>query len=354
MIPYFTFRRAGPIGIDLGSRSVKMVQFSADRTALIAAGRWEFPASVEGEAASPETHAENVAQIVQRGLSERKFIGRDIVLCLRDGEVMLQNIRVPKSEGAELDRYVAQEAAGRVPFGVDEAEIRYIEAADVRQGDSVLREVIVFACHRPVLQKSLDFLTKSRLNPLAVDVEPAALVRTYAAQYRRQEDGNERALVVHVGHQRTAAVIAQADEMLFVKYIDLGGAHLDAAIARHLHMEPKEATSLRRHSGDRRTDLQDPEVMRSVNEATRGVLERLAGELSLCVRYHSVTFRGQPLTRMVLGGGEATQQLADSLGKFLNLKCDLSDPFRGMSSQRDVGRRGLWDVAAGLALREVK
>ena len=46
---------------------------------------------------------------------------------------------------------------------------------------------------------------------------PAALVRCYAAQYRRQDDGKERALVVHIGHQRTAVVITQGEEMLFVK-----------------------------------------------------------------------------------------------------------------------------------------
>ena len=94
--------------------------------------------------------------------------------------------------------------------------------------------------------------------------------------------------------------------------------------------------------------------MRSVSEATRGVIERLGGELALCIRYHSVTFRGQPLARVVLGGGEATPLLAESLGRMLNLKCELSDPFRALSLQRDVGRRGLWDVAAGLALKEAK
>ena len=349
MLSLFNFRRAGPIGIDLGSRSVKMVQFSADRNSLIAAGRWEFHPS-----STPEEQAERAAAAISRGLTERNFIGRDVVLCLGDKQLVLQNIRVPKTEGAELDRHVAQEAAGRIPFGVEEAEIRFLEAADVRQGDAILREVIIFACHRPVLEKTLEFVGKSRLNPLVVDVEPAALVRSYAAQYRRQDDGKERALVVHVGNQRTAVVITQGEEMLFVKYIDIGGAQLDAAVARHLRMEPAEATALRRHSGDRRAELQDPEVVRSVQEATRSVVERLASELAMCVRYHSVTFRGQPLARVVLGGGEATQSLADALGKQLNLKCELSDPFRSFPMQRDLGRRGLWDVAAGLALREVK
>jgi type IV pilus assembly protein PilM len=349
MFHLLRLRRAGPIGIDLGSRSVKMVQFTADRKEVIAAGRWELPAS-----ASQETQPEKFVELIERGLSERKFVGRKVVLCLTDKQLVLQNVRVPKSEGAELDRHVAQEAAGRVPFGVEEAEIRYVEAAEVRQGDAVLKEVIVFACHRPVLEKSLDIISKSRLQPLAVDVEPAALVRSYAAQFRRQDDERGRALVVHIGHHRTAAVITQGDEMLFVKYIDIGGSHFDQAVARHLRMEPPEATALRRHSGDRRAELQDPEVVRSVNEAIRSVVERLASELSMCVRYHSVTFRGQPLARVVVGGGEATPQLAESLGKNLNLKCELSDPFRAFSLPRDMGRRGLWDVAAGLALREVK
>src|SRR5438128_10992885 len=117
MLPFFNLRRAGPIGVDLGSRSVKMVQFSADRKQLVAAGRWEIPA-----ATSPEEHAEQVAKTIERGLTERKFIGRNVVLCLGDKELVLQNIRVPKSEGAELDRHVAQEAAGRVPSGGQEQE----------------------------------------------------------------------------------------------------------------------------------------------------------------------------------------------------------------------------------------
>jgi len=83
------------------------------------------------------------------------------------------------------------------------------------------------------------------------------------------------------------------------------------------------------------------------------VVERLAGELSMCVRYHSVTFRGQPLVRMVLGGGEATQQLLDSLGKHIDLKCELSDPFRTFTAIPNLGRKGQWDVAAGLAMRDL-
>lgn len=351
MMRWLPKRRYSPIGIDVGSRSLKMLQLTGDRCGVVEASRVELPPLPEKPTA--EQQATRLAEGLRKGLEGRSFRGRDVVICLNDRQLFLQSVRVPKQTGPELDKAVAQEAAGRVPFAVEDAEIRYLESADVRQGDSILREVIVFACQRSVLQQNLDALEEVRLNPLSVDVEPSALVRAYAAQYRRDEDRKSRSLVVHIGHSRTAAVIAQDEEMLFVKYIDIGGLHFDQAVARHLKMDLPEATALRKHNSDRRSDMQDPEVARSIADAIRPVVEKLAGELAMCVRYHSVTFRGQPLVRMVLGGGEATQQIMDGMARQLDLKCELSDPFRGFASLPSLGRKGQWDVAAGLALREL-
>jgi type IV pilus assembly protein PilM len=349
MFNWLPRKRFSPIGIDIGARSLKLVQLSGDRSRLVEAARVELPALPEKP--TPEQQAERLVEGLRRGLSGKHFHGRDAVLCLNDRQLFLQSVRVPRQTGPELDRLVAQEAVGRLPFPVEEAEIRYLESADVRQGDAVLREVVVFVAQRSVLNQTLQIIEAARLNPVGVDVEPAALVRSYAGQSRRDEDQKARALMVHIGYSRTAAVIAQGEELLFVKYIDLGGQHFDQAVARHLKMELPEAVALRKHNGDRRGDMQDPEVARSVNEAIRPVIERLAGELSMCVRYHSVTFRGQPLVRLVLGGGEATPQLLDSLSRHVDLKCELSDPFRSFPTVPNLGRKGQWDVAAGLAMR---
>jgi type IV pilus assembly protein PilM len=350
MLTWIMRQRTAPIGVDVGTRFIKMVQFSGDRNRVLAAGRWEIPQSAKQ---SPQELAQRIADTLQRGLRERPFVGRDVILALSDKQLVLQNIRVPKVSGAELDRAVAQEIAGRVPFPVEETELRYLEAADVRQGDSLVREVIVFACHRPVLRQLLELVELAELRPVAVDVEPTALARNYASQCRRGDDLKLRALVVHVGFARTAAVITQGDEILFVKYIDVGGTQFDAAVARHLNMEPSEAAALRRTHGDRRSDQQDPEIVRSVEGATRPIIERLAQELAMCIRYHSVTFRGQPLARCVIGGGEASQPLAEGLTRLLSLPCEVSDPFRAFPSGSHLGRKGTWDVAVGLALRDL-
>src|SRR5215471_10126459 len=102
-------------------------------------------------------------------------------------------------------------------------------------------------------------------------------------------------MFVHIGTASTVVVIARGPEPWFVKYIELGGRQLDEAVANQLKMDLEEAGNLRRHNGDRRADQQDREVARTVQQSTRPVVEKLAAELAMCVRYHSVTFRGQPI-----------------------------------------------------------
>ena len=139
-----------------------------------------------------------------------------------------------KVPGGELEKLVYQEAAGRVPFPAPEAEVRYLEAADVRQGDATRREVILLACHRPVLDHVLDVITAAGLRPVAVDPEPSALLRCYAQQFRRDEDQQQRAMFAHVGAASSVVVIAKGADALFIKYLDIGGRQMDEAVARHL------------------------------------------------------------------------------------------------------------------------
>jgi type IV pilus assembly protein PilM len=99
-------------------------------------------------------------------------------------------------------------------------------------------------------------------------------------------------------------------------------------------------------------DSAEPDVARSFLEAVRPVLEQLIREISLCVRYYSVTFRGRTLERMVVGGGEADERLTELLGGRLGIPAVVSDPFRRLHLEHNSSHPGLWDVAAGLALRQ--
>jgi type IV pilus assembly protein PilM len=350
MVGWLTQRRSGPIGVDVGSRSIKLMQLSADRERVIEAARWDLATDESGNDEDPYLRAASAIAQIRQG---RNFRGRDAVFCIRSDDLFVQNIRVPHASGAELDRAVCTEAANRLPFPGEEAEVRYLETADVRQGEAMRREVILMACHRSKIRRILSLAQEAGLRPVAIDVEPAALLRCYAKQFRREQDQQRRVMFVNVGAASTRVVVAQGTRAMFVKYIAVGGSHLDRAVAGRLKMDLADAAALRRHNGDRRVDQRDPEITRSLGESIRPPLERLAGQLSMCLRYYSVTFRGQPLQRLVLGGGEADDTMVDWLGKRLNLPCELGDPLRSFNKPFPAGRTGQWDVAAGLALREM-
>ncbi|HZZ73468.1 MAG TPA: pilus assembly protein PilM [Pirellulales bacterium] len=352
MLGLLSKNKASPIGIDIGSRSVKLVQFDRAQQRVFETARWDLHGPEGTEWTAPERHAA-ITEAIRKACEGRHFRGRDAILSLGRRELFVQNIRIPKTSASDFERVAQQEAVSKLPFPIAEAELRFLDAAEVRQGDAAKREVIVFACHQPVLHGLLDSVLAAGLRPLAVDVEPIAMLRSYVKQFRRDEDHTQRAVFVQVGRGHTLVVIARGAEILFVKYIDIGGRHFDNAVSQQLGMEPAAASALRRHNGDRRADQQDPTLAASVHEAIRGVVERLVQEISLCIRYHSVTFRGQALTRLVLGGGEAAPALMDAIAVRSDVKCELGDPFRLFEVSVSPQRRGQWDVATGLALREL-
>jgi len=92
------------------------------------------------------------------------------------------------------------------------------------------------------------------------------------------------------------------------------------------------------------------------------VAEELTREISLCLRYYTVTFRGKRVRRAFFTGGGAYEYiLLDVLKRQLAVEIEVAQPLKGfdMSSERenlnfDSDRRGLlceWTVAVGLSLK---
>lgn len=341
-------RKTSPIGLDIGDRSVKLVQLNASRTALVGAVRYDLRGD---EIESAEQRQQALIAAIKQCRSARSFRGRDVVLNLSARELFVQNIRIPKVTSAEMPRVINEELRGRLPFPAAEAEIRYIEAADVRQGDEIKREVILLACHRPVLDGLLQIVDEAGLRALAVDVEPLAMLRAYSRLFRRDTDQKLNLMFVHIGESSSVVVIARGKGAVFVKYVNVCGRNFDQAVAKHLKMDIQGAAALRRRATDRRAENRDPEVLATLHDALRPVMDQLAKEISLCARYHTVTFRGMQLDRLVLGGGEASPALVEELATRLNMKCELGDPLRDYGDATATGRHAQWDVALGLALR---
>jgi Tfp pilus assembly PilM family ATPase len=76
MLRWAARRHFSPIGIDIGSRSVKLVRLTADSSRLVEAARWGFPTTFNE--ASEEDRSEQLAEALQRVCRRRRFTGESV------------------------------------------------------------------------------------------------------------------------------------------------------------------------------------------------------------------------------------------------------------------------------------
>jgi type IV pilus assembly protein PilM len=350
-----------PIGVDIGHDSVKMLQFEVRGEKLVvhASGRRMLEAA--GSAGGPSNSAELISpqagQAIRELLQSGNFAGRTAVVALPRHIVHVKNLRLPPMPPGELSSVIHFEARESFPFDTQEAHVDFLVAGEIRQGTDIRQEVVVLAAQNTDVDRFVEQLHRTGLVLDSLDVEPCALYRTVDRFVRRREDEQEVNVIVDIGTRCTQVLIGKGRDISFFKAIEIGGADFNSAVSRKLGIRYDEARALRRRLWDQ-DDGDRPDTVRlAVLDATRSVIENLTREISLCLRYHSVTFRGQRPLRVRAGGGEGGDpQLLGTLHSVLSLPVE---PFRPLFSvdsaiMRNFERRkpsGDWAVAMGLGLK---
>jgi type IV pilus assembly protein PilM len=352
----------GPIGLDIGTSNLKMLQFSDEggQLAVQAAAHYQIPPSVEAS-----QRRGLIEKAIVEALRRQPFRGREVVSALGVDSFQMKSIRVPRMPVEELAAAVEFEARDRFDLGGHSAQFRYLAAGEVRHGNELKQEIIVFAAPDDQVQARLDLLRGCRLRPAVLDITPCAVARSFVRYLRRAEDAQAVNVFLDVGWRGTAIVITRGAELTFLKVVDVGGEHLNGAVAKALSISKEEAGDLRirimRGAGGRRATDAAPapqDVQAAVGDAVRPLIERLARDAQMCLRYFAVTFRGQRPESLTFVGGEAHEpSLAKMVGEAVDVPCTIGHPLRGVGKVELVGGRDrrtyqpAWSVACGLALR---
>jgi type IV pilus assembly protein PilM len=356
----FTRAQVLPIGVDIGHDSVKMLQVEAVGTSLdvTAAAKMPLPASVKND---PESRLPQASELIRQMLRQHPFRGRQIVAALPREIVHTKNLRLPQMPAAELPAVVSFEARNVFPFDTEKARVHFLAAGEVRQGTEVRQEVILMAAKDDDVNALIEHLNRAGTIIQSLDTEACAVYRSLERFIRRKEDENDVNVLVDIGARRSQVVIGRGRDISFIKPIDIGGFHFHDAVSRKLGISLEEAEALRRRlveTGEPADPAarRDP-VRQAVFDATRTPMEELGREISLCLRYYSVTFRGHRPTKLRLIGGEACDpQLQTLLNSALVIPVEVGRPLYSVNTSRmkPADRRGAmceWALALGLSLR---
>ena len=301
-----------PIGLDIADGVVRLLQLrtGADGLSIGGATRQVFAcdrdACDEWRAAKPAVLA---------GLAEPGMVGERVVVSMPRSLVKYKAIRLGAAQTpAERVHVLAEEA--KSAFGIDlssgDYAAHFLESESLRRQEQVEGTLVV--ARQTDAAEFVSELTSWGLEVAAVDLEPMSLLRSVSRFGKREEDAREANVLIDVGSRATRVVIGRGQKMSFYKSIPIGGRTIAATSAAVLGLDESEAQLLMRAEntrGDHGTE--ENLVRRSIRNAVRSVASDLARELTLCIRYHSVTFQGRPPRVAHVVGGGATPLLVDRL-----------------------------------------
>ena len=368
-----------PIGLDIGHGSIKMIQLLIDDGQMSVHAADEMRIEVDPDS-DEQARRSAVISAIKRILAKGSFIGKDVVSCLPSGKLKITSVRLAEADPGAIERSLRKEAAQRFGLDTEEDPMDYLVAGSVRQGDEVNNELILFATDSETIKDHIGMLEEAGLRPVAIDPIPCALFRSFGRSLRRQEDLERTVVFVDVGQRFTTVVFGHGREISLVKQIGIGGERFVQEIATKLGVSVGQAETLRDalRTSKEASSIDDADVPESVmgkeehaidastrdmiTDVANSVAEDLAREISLCLRYYTVTFRGARVERAVFAGGGAYEDiLINVLKRQLVVEVEIAEPLRGLdlSSRRaslnfQSDRRGRlceWAVAVGLSLK---
>jgi len=371
-------RALRPIGLDIGHNSIKMIQLLMDKEqiSVIAAEKVRIDSGINGDGQKRRSF---IISAIRKMLEKGNFYRRNVISCLPNDGLKITSLRLAEIQSDGIEQTLKKEVAQRFGLDPDEDAMKYVVVGNVHQGDEIKNELILFAADNETIKSHIEMLEEAGLRPVSIDTIPCALFRSFERSLRRQEDKEHTVVFVDVGDRFTTVVFGRGGEISFVKQIPIGGKRFNEEIAAKLGVDISEAEMLRealqmeKSLSMPKPDLEeqataeneqklDASTRQAIVDVVSAVAEELTREISLCLRYYTVTFRGKRVRRAFFTGGGAYEYiLLDVLKRQLAVEIEVAQPLKGfdMTSERknlnfDSDRRGLlceWTVAVGLSLK---
>ena len=237
-------------------------------------------------------------------------------------------------------------------------------------------ELILMAVERETVNQFIQIAETAKLEVIGLTPEPKAIVDCFRGIFKPKTESVPTSMYIDIGFCGTRIIVANGGQILFVRFIPIGGDQFNYAASVALKVPVHEARSRRMElaemqetdpkSGSVIDPISDPMTAKRmaergvIEEACRDPLARLITELELCRRYHEATFPNRPIDRVVFVGGESMQRsLCQKIAKAVGIAAQLGDPMVRLGRTSQISpQSGLdltkpqpgWVVAVGLSI----
>jgi type IV pilus assembly protein PilM len=396
-----------PIGVDFGVGALKVLQIATgDAPGLVAAACLPTPDDLLHDPVKRLSYQVDAFPTLMKQVAPKT---KRAACAIPAGHSFCKHMQFQMEAGVSSGSLVKSAISTQLGCDPSMLVFRHVEVGQA--GKSNKTEVIGMAAARETIDRLMGALKAAKLEPVGMHSEHHALLRAFDSITRRTEDDAVTSLYLDIGAGTTKVAIAQGRELVFARTIELGGRHLDQAVAKQLKLGLGEARAHRlamselgsparaaqpavaqesgtavlsaglRQSGgngelhaeapaalmeDRRAGGTPPGMHELPGRGTGAMrvdisepLEILTDEVSMCLRYHESLFEGRKVDRTVFVGGEARHvALCQHIARTLKLPAKVGDPMASIVRSGREPCAGVdftaaqpgWAVALGLCL----
>jgi type IV pilus assembly protein PilM len=334
--------RKDVIGLDIGTTSVKLVQFTKDRKDWIVAAAGIAEISRKGHY-GPSKHDNDVKRAIHNCINVSGVRGNYAVCAVGGPDVAVRSFDFPLLEEDEIDNAVLFEARQVCPFTTTDIAVDYQLCAN---GSKRTRGYLVAATNEQVSNRR-NLLKKGRVDCVLMDIEAMALLNCFT-EIEKPAPGHATA-ILNIGSSYTTLAIQGSDGQPFVRNISFSSEDLKSKL------DESNITSTE----------DGKEVSPEIYEILVNAGKPLVADIVKTIRYYGAQQGCFDIQKILLcGEGTMLAGVDQMLKNCLGIDVEIWNPLdkirchakimRGVLLKNLVRKNGpVLAVAAGLAMRNI-
>lgn len=240
----------------------------------------------------PDADADElISAALEKFTSRNEWQGDAFVIGVPGQQTFARFCKLPPVESKKIPEIVRFEASQQIPFDMDDVVWDYqVFAAE----DAPDVEVGIFAMRKDLIRKHLDYFSKMRILPLAIQTIPSALYNFCRYDVARDLEDGTAVVVIDVGAQNTDLIVVEPHSA-WSRNIPLGGNNFTEALVKAFKLTFTKAETLKRTAATSK-------YARQVFQAMRPVFADLVAEIQRSIGFFSSTHRDIELTSVLACG----------------------------------------------------
>ncbi len=351
MITILLNRTPAVFGLDIGTTSVKVVEFSGDIDNLkltnYAIEKIPRDYVVDGSI----VNTDGVVEVIKKCIKRAGIKTKDVVVSIPSASAVVKKINTPIFDNDdEMAFYVREEIKEHIPFAIEDVNIDY-QVVAVSDSEIKECEVIVTVAKKEKIDERVILAQEAGLNPVAVDVEDYSLRN---ALYLLDSDVfDKNIMLINFSSNNSKLLVFKHGELIYSRDIMVGGDQLTQLIIGNYEYNWEQAESLKIKG-----DLPDDYLANVLSP----YLENVALEFNRAVQFALTATNLANVENIYITGAAASiDGLAGYLGDNMDVSSEVSvtNPFECVSKGNgiNIGKVDYDQVSllmvSGLALRKV-